>query len=54
MPSWTARKRWARPRPSPCLRARPSPGIATQLKDAGVIEYDWLFKQYVKYSGKRR
>ena len=27
-------------------------GIATQLKDAGVIEYDWLFKQYVKYSGK--
>ena len=26
--------------------------IATQLKDAGVIEYDWLFKQYVKYSGK--
>ena len=24
-------------------------GIATQLKDAGVIEYDWLFKQYVKY-----
>ena len=27
-------------------------GIATQLKDAGVIKYDWLFKQYVKYSGK--
>ena len=27
-------------------------GIATQLKDAGVIQYDWLFKQYVKYSGK--
>ena len=26
--------------------------IATQLKDAGVIKYDWLFKQYVKYSGK--
>lgn len=26
--------------------------IATQLKDAGVIQYDWLFKQYVKYSGK--
>ncbi|HIZ41367.1 MAG TPA: endolytic transglycosylase MltG [Candidatus Gemmiger excrementigallinarum] len=26
--------------------------IATQLKDAGIIEYDWLFKQYVKYSGK--
>ena len=26
--------------------------IATQLKDSGVIQYDWLFKQYVKYSGK--
>lgn len=26
--------------------------IATQLKDAGIIEYDWLFKQYAKYSGK--
>lgn len=26
--------------------------IATQLKDVGVIQYDWLFKQYVKYSGK--
>ena len=24
--------------------------IATQLKDAGVIQYDWLFKQYVKLS----
>ena len=44
--------RWARPRPSPCPRARPSPALRTQLKDAGVIEYDWLFKQYVKYSGK--
>ena len=26
--------------------------IATQLKDAGIIQYDWLFKQYAKYSGK--
>ena len=26
--------------------------IATQLKDAGIIQYDWLFKEYVKYSGK--
>ena len=26
--------------------------IATQLKDAGIIEYDWLFKEYAKYSGK--
>ena len=26
--------------------------IATQLKDSGIIQYDWLFKQYVKYSGK--
>ena len=26
--------------------------IATQLKDEGIIEHDWLFKQYVKYSGK--
>ena len=22
--------------------------IATQLKDAGIIQYDWLFKQYAK------
>ena len=27
-------------------------GIAAQLKEAGVIQYDWLFKEYVKYSGK--
>lgn len=26
--------------------------IATQLKEAGIIQYDWLFKEYVKYSGK--
>jgi len=26
--------------------------IASQLKEAGIIQYDWLFKQYVKYSGK--
>ena len=26
--------------------------IATQLKDAGIIQDDWLFKEYVKYSGK--
>ncbi|MFR3791495.1 MAG: endolytic transglycosylase MltG [Blautia massiliensis (ex Durand et al. 2017)] len=25
--------------------------IATQLKDAGIIQYDWLFKEYVKFSG---
>lgn len=27
-------------------------GIAAQLKEAGIIQYDWLFKEYVKYSGK--
>ena len=26
--------------------------IASQLKEAGILEYDWLFKEYVKYSGK--
>lgn len=26
--------------------------IATQLKEAGIIRYDWLFKEYAKYSGK--
>ncbi|MGN0983710.1 MAG: endolytic transglycosylase MltG, partial [Gemmiger sp.] len=26
--------------------------IAAQLKDEGLIEYDWLFKVYAKYSGK--
>lgn len=26
--------------------------IASRLKEDGIIEYDWLFKQYVKYSGK--
>ena len=26
--------------------------IAAQLKEAGIIQYDWLFKEYVKYSGK--
>lgn len=26
--------------------------IAQQLKSSGVIQYDWLFKQYAKYSGK--
>lgn len=26
--------------------------IATQLKEAGIIQHDWLFKEYVKYSGK--
>lgn len=26
--------------------------IASQLKEAGIIQYDWLFKEYVKYSGK--
>lgn len=26
--------------------------IAGQLKEAGIIQYDWLFKEYVKYSGK--
>ena len=26
--------------------------IASQLKEAGIIHYDWLFKEYVKYSGK--
>lgn len=26
--------------------------IASQLKEEGVIEYDWLFKLYAKYSGK--
>lgn len=26
--------------------------IASQLKAAGIIRYDWLFKEYVKYSGK--
>lgn len=26
--------------------------IAAQLKEEGIIEYDWLFTQYVKYSGK--
>ena len=26
--------------------------IASQLKEAGIIHYDWLFKDYVKYSGK--
>ena len=33
-------------------RARPSPALRPSSRDAGVIEYDWLFKQYVKYSGK--
>ena len=26
--------------------------IAVNLKEQGVIEYDWLFKLYAKYSGK--
>lgn len=26
--------------------------IAAQLKEQGIIEYDWLFKYYTKYSGK--
>ena len=26
--------------------------IATVLKDNGVIQYDWLFKLYTKYSGR--
>lgn len=26
--------------------------IASQLKEAGIIQYDWLFKEYAKYSGK--
>lgn len=26
--------------------------IASQLKEEGVIEYDWLFKVYAQYSGK--
>lgn len=26
--------------------------IAAQLKEAGIIQYDWLFKEYVKLSGK--
>ena len=41
-----------RPRPFTVPEGSSVAGIATQLKDAGVIEYDWLFKQYVKYSGK--
>ncbi len=27
-------------------------GIAASLKEAGVIEHDWLFKYYARYSGK--
>lgn len=26
--------------------------IAAQLKEAGIIQYDWLFKEYVQLSGK--
>ncbi len=47
---WTA-ARWVPTRPSPSKGSSVT-SIATQLKDAGIIQYDWLFKQYVKYSGK--